>query len=213
MAEQKVYVGEAGAKALYGKVKEDLGAKANKSDMSITAGTGATTIQLMPGLSATVLTEHQDVSGKAEKSEMSVTPGTGPDADKTTIQLKTGTSATVLTSHQDISGKADAATTLAGYGITDAYTKSEVDREIGKTGGFRTAELDPNTGTPAVNSPDSRYIYLTKDGSAPLPDQYKEWIWIEPGQGEQWQAHWELIGNTTVELDLTKTELDRFPLS
>lgn len=30
----------------------------------------------------------------------------------------------------DISGKADKATTLAGYGISDAYTKSEVDAAI-----------------------------------------------------------------------------------
>lgn len=35
-----------------------------------------------------------------------------------------------LTSHQDISMKADSATTLSGYGITDAYTKSEVDTAI-----------------------------------------------------------------------------------
>ena len=34
---------------------------------------------------------------------------------------------TFLTSHQDISGKANKATTLAGYGITNAYTKTEVD--------------------------------------------------------------------------------------
>ena len=31
-----------------------------------------------------------------------------------------------------VSGKADKATTLAGYGITDAYTKNEVDSELGK---------------------------------------------------------------------------------
>lgn len=30
----------------------------------------------------------------------------------------------------DVSGKADAATTLAGYGITDAYTKTEVDSKV-----------------------------------------------------------------------------------
>lgn len=34
---------------------------------------------------------------------------------------------TVITSHQDISGKADKSTTLAGYGITNAYTKDEID--------------------------------------------------------------------------------------
>lgn len=73
----------------------------------------------------TVITAHQDISGKADKSEMSVVAGTGANAGKTTITLKTGTSASVLTAHQDISGKADKATTLAGYGITDAYTKDE----------------------------------------------------------------------------------------
>ena len=35
-----------------------------------------------------------------------------------------------LTAHQDISGKADKATTLAGYGIADAYTKTEVEGKI-----------------------------------------------------------------------------------
>ena len=35
-----------------------------------------------------------------------------------------------LTEHQDISGKADKATTLAGYGITDAYTKTQTDAKI-----------------------------------------------------------------------------------
>lgn len=35
-----------------------------------------------------------------------------------------------LTEHQDISGKADKATTLAGYGITNAYTKAEIDGRL-----------------------------------------------------------------------------------
>ena len=35
-----------------------------------------------------------------------------------------------LTEHQDISGKADKATTLAGYGITNAYTKAEIDGKL-----------------------------------------------------------------------------------
>ena len=38
---------------------------------------------------------------------------------------------TVITSHQDISGKANKSTTLSGYGITDAYTKTEIDNMIG----------------------------------------------------------------------------------
>ena len=51
-------------------VHDGLDAKANKSEMSVTNGTGAnadkTTIQLKTGTSATVLREHQDVSGKLD---------------------------------------------------------------------------------------------------------------------------------------------------
>lgn len=46
---------------------QDISGKANKSEMSITNGTGTATIQLKTGTSATVLTEHQDISGKADK--------------------------------------------------------------------------------------------------------------------------------------------------
>ena len=35
-----------------------------------------------------------------------------------------------LTAHQDISGKADKSETLAGYGIKDAYTKTEIDGKL-----------------------------------------------------------------------------------
>ena len=51
-------------------------------------------------------------------------------ADSSAIPTKTSqlnNDSGFLTQHQDISGKADKSTTLAGYGITDAYTKSEVD--------------------------------------------------------------------------------------
>lgn len=47
----------------------DVSGKANKSEMSVTPGTGSdadkTTIQLKSGTTATVLTQHQDISGKA----------------------------------------------------------------------------------------------------------------------------------------------------
>lgn len=42
-----------------------------------------------------------------------------------------------LTEHQDISGKADVATSLAGYGITDAYTKTEVDSKLSSVYKFK----------------------------------------------------------------------------
>lgn len=99
-----------GGVANLGTVVTDDSGKANKSEMSVTAGTGAnadkTTIQLKTGTSATVLTSHQDISGKANKSEMSIATGSGANAGKVTIQLKSGTSATVLTEHQSLSAYA-----------------------------------------------------------------------------------------------------------
>ena len=49
-----------------------------------------------------------------------------------------------LTQHQDISGKADKATTLAGYGITNAYSKSEID------GVFMELAPDTNPGSISI---------------------------------------------------------------
>ena len=45
------------------------------------------------------------------------------DAEKTKLANQNG----INTGDQDLSGKADVATTLAGYGITDAYTKTELN--------------------------------------------------------------------------------------
>ena len=46
------------------------------------------------------------------------------------VQTSLGKADSALQTHQDISGKADKATSLAGYGITNAYTKTEVDNAI-----------------------------------------------------------------------------------
>ena len=100
-------------------------------------------------------TEIPDISGKADKSELSSVAISGSYDDlinKPIIPSKTSEltndsgylnsipeeyvteteldSKGYLTEHQDISGKADKATTLSGYGISDAYTKSEVDAAI-----------------------------------------------------------------------------------
>ena len=52
---------------------QDISGKANKSEMTVTPGTGSdadkTTIQLKSGTDATVLTQHQDISGKVDKEQ------------------------------------------------------------------------------------------------------------------------------------------------
>lgn len=78
------------------------------------------------------LTEHQDISGKANTADLATvaTSGSFNDlADKPTIPTKTSdltNDSGFLTAHQDISGKADKATTLAGYGIIDGLTYTEI---------------------------------------------------------------------------------------
>lgn len=75
------------------------------------------------------ITSHQDISGKADK----VTGGTtghlaalGSDGNI----ADSGVAPSDFITSADLANKADKATTLAGYGITDAYTKTETDAKI-----------------------------------------------------------------------------------
>lgn len=91
-----------------------------------------------------------------------------------------------------ISGKADKATTLSGYGITNAYTKTETDTAIstaiaGITGvSFEVVSTLPATGQDGV-------IYLVPN-SGSSPNSYDEYIWLSA------QARFEKIGTTDVDL-------------
>jgi hypothetical protein len=67
------------------------------------------------------LTSHQDISGKADKS----TTYTKSEVD--TLLSPTATTEYVDT---EVNKKANKATTIAGYNITDAYTKTEVDAKV-----------------------------------------------------------------------------------
>lgn len=64
--------------------------------------------------------------------EGNVTNLTSSKADKATTYTKSETDAKIieLAPAIDISGKADKATTLAGYGIADAYTKTEINSSL-----------------------------------------------------------------------------------
>ena len=64
---------------------QDISGKADKSEMSVVAGTGndsdKTTITLKSGTSATVLTSHQDISGKANSADLAAVATSGSYAD------------------------------------------------------------------------------------------------------------------------------------
>lgn len=74
-------------------------------------------------------------SDVALKSEIQTSLDDKVDKDDVyTKQESDGKFATIAT----VNGKADKATTLAGYGITDAYTKTESDKKYVKTSGNET---------------------------------------------------------------------------
>lgn len=102
--------------------------KANKSEMSVEAGTGAnadkTTITLKTGLSATVLTQHQDISGKADKVA-SATSGNFAGLDANGNLTDSGSKASdFATSAQGT--KADSALQSIAKGTDGSYVTTSV---------------------------------------------------------------------------------------
>lgn len=86
-------------------------------------GTFATKTELGNYLTtAAAATTYQQAGSYVTTTDAASTYLTKTDADST-YQTK----GNYLTAHQDISGKADKATTLAGYGITDAATSTQLN--------------------------------------------------------------------------------------
>ena len=86
------------------------------------------------------LTQHQDISGKANSADLATVATSGSYNDLSNKpSIPTITDTYNATSGDGMSGKAvasaisnkqDKATTIAGYGITDAYTKNEIDGKL-----------------------------------------------------------------------------------
>lgn len=101
--------------------------------------------------------------------------------------------------------KADKATTLAGYGIEDAYTKGEVDSAIStavSSAGLLKREIVQVL--PSVSEADKDTIYMVKDtSSSNQSDMFKEYMIV----GD----FFECIGDTKVDLSnfYTKGETDK----
>ena len=106
-------------------------------NLTVTSGTTAGTIKVNGAEVAVtgVLTSHQSIAGKAntDLDNLSTTGKANVSAQGTYSASATYTDGTV---GKAIQGKADKATTLSGYGITNAYTKTEAD------GKFLTSHQD-----------------------------------------------------------------------
>lgn len=101
-------------------------------------------------------------------------------------------------------GKANKATTIEGYGITDAYTKNEVDSAI--TSAVSTAghlKRQIVTVLPSTSEADEFTIYMIKDSaSSESNDLYIEYMLVN--------GLFEIIGSTRVDLSnyYTKAEVN-----
>lgn len=94
--------------------------------------------------------------------------------------------------------KADAATTLAGYGITDAYTKTETDTAIATAvANADHLKREVVAQLPAVATADAHTIYMILNGSAG-DSVYDEWMVIN--------GAWEKMGTSAVDLTGYATE-------
>ena len=102
---------------------QDISGKANKSEMSVVAGTGddadKTTITLKRGTSATVLTTHQDITGKADKSA-TVSNVSWDSTNKKLTKTIDGTTSDVVT----------AATLKTAMSLNNVNNTSDADKPV-----------------------------------------------------------------------------------
>ena len=104
-------------------------------------------------------------------------------------QVATNTSA--ISSLQ--SGKADKATTLDGYGITDAYTKSQTDSAISAAvANADHLKREIVEDLPDVGEADEHTIYMVGSGTGSQDSVYEEYMLINGG--------FEKIGSSQVDL-------------
>lgn len=118
-------------------------------------------------------------------------------AGKAATLVETLENGQVKTNKDDIatlkSGKADKATTLAGYGIADAYTKSQTDSAI-QTAVANADHLKREIVEvlPEVDAADENTIYMVGTGDGSEDSAYEEYMLINGG--------FEKIGSSKVDL-------------
>lgn len=116
----------------------------------------------------------------------------------------------VTTNKNDIAtlktGKADKSTTLAGYGIGDAYTKGQTDSAI-KSAIANSGHLKRTivTQLPEASAADEHTIYMIKKSSPDGTNAYDEYMVVN----EDGQKKLEKVGDSKVDLTnyATKTEV------
>lgn len=118
--------------------------------------------------------------------------------------VHTHTTAQVTGLDAALAGKADKATTLEGYGITDAYTKGQTDSKIAEAiAAAPHLKREIVQDLPAVGSADANTIYMVPQGGSTsdpgtAASHYNEYMLIN--------GAFELIGSSQVDLTGYATE-------
>ena len=118
----------------------------------------------------------------------------GTDAATAVTALESGKVATNTAEITKLkSGKADKATTLAGYGIGDAYTKAQTDSAISAAiAKAPHLKREIVTQLPEVGAADTNTIYMVGTGEGSETSVYKEYMLIN--------GKFELLGDSKVDL-------------
>ena len=198
MANENVYVGETGAKQLYQRVKGLVSGTIPRVDgavegnISVLAGDGSLT--------------DSGISGSSVGDALSKLEGIEPGAQVNLIEsvevagtalVITGKAVNIPDADVSVKGVVRLTSDPTSEAENTAATPEAIRRALANFGGFMVVQLDPETRQPAVDSPSTKYIYLTKEGQSAKTDPYTEWIWIEPDSGE---PYWDVIGEASVDL-------------
>lgn len=97
--------------------------------------------------------------------------------------------------------------TRGGTNIDSKF--AAIEQEITAMGAFEVASLTSGANpVPDVQDPSTKIIYLTKEPGSSAKDPYTEWIYIaaKPEADPPVSAHWEIIGETSIDLSGYKTK-------
>lgn len=197
--------------ALEGRV-DTLETEMDAAQVSITTitgdGEGSIAKAKTDAIAAAKTYTDQEVAKKANlKHTHEITDVTGLQGalDGKANAVHTHTTAQVDGLDTALAGKADKATTLAGYGITDAYTTTQTDSKIAEAIAaaphLKRAIVEE---LPEVGSADANTIYMVPQGDGSIEDpgtstsHYNEYMLIN--------GAFELVGSSQVDLTGYATE-------
>ena len=138
------------------------GPKINRVSLDTTYGWGIWTGTFQADWNSTDTYSPSYIKNKPNLSDYqkNLTEGTGIDLDSDGNISVDSTIATKTYVDTAVQGKADSATTLAGYGITDAYTKTQVDNALNDKQGTLTGITDVQVVAALPGTPVATVLYL-----------------------------------------------------